>query len=92
MYINVFGLEIPPDCNDPDTSLVYVSFKDHSYNFRAFRFVGGQRLLIPDNTRDEIISYLQCDQPVYIRVGRYEGDIMPDKFLEAFNRLTNLPM
>lgn len=87
MYINVYGLEIPPDCHDPSVSQVYVSFKDHSYNFQAQRFTGGQRLLIPDATRDEIIDYLVCEQPVFIRVGRYEADIYPGHFFEVFNRL-----
>ena len=87
MYINVFGLEIPPDCNDPTTSKVYVSFKDHSYTFSAARFAGGQRLLVPEMTRDEIIDYLVCDQPVFIRVGRYEADIYPRHFFDVYNRL-----
>lgn len=87
MYINVFGLEIPPDQDDPAVSKVYVSFKEHSYTFTAARFVGGQRLLIPESTRDEIIDYLNCDQPVFIRVGRYEADIYPEQFLAVYNRL-----
>lgn len=87
LYINVFGLEIPANCDDPLTSQVYVSFRDHSYTFTAQRFVGGQRLLIPDFTRDEIIDYLICEQPVFIRVGRYEADIYPDKFFAVYNRL-----
>lgn len=89
MYVNVFGLEIPPDCNDPTVSKIYLSFKDHSYTCLAPRFTGGQRLLIPESARDEIIDYLSCEQPVFIRVGRYEADIYPDRFLEVYNRLTS---
>lgn len=87
MYINVFGLEIPADCHDHSVSQVYVSFKDHSYTFPAARFAGGQRLLVPDMTRDEIIDYLLCDQPVFIRVGRYEADIYPERFFDVYNKL-----
>lgn len=89
MYINVFGLEIPPDCNDPANSRVYISFKDHDYTFSARRFAGGQRLLVPEATRDEIVEYLCCDQPVFIRVGRYEADIYPLHFFDVYNRLMN---
>ncbi len=87
MYINIFGLEIPADPDDPTISKVYISFKDHSYTFCAPRFAGGQRLLVPENVKDEIIFYLGCDQPVFIRVGRYEADIYPLQFLEVYNRL-----
>jgi len=87
LYINVFGLEVPADCNDPETTQVYVSFREYSYTFPAFRFVGGQRLLIPADARDEIISWLMAGQSVYLRVGRYDGDIMPDKFGQVFERL-----
>lgn len=92
MYINVFGLEIPTDPNDAADSRVYISFRDHSYTFSAARFTGGQRLLIPERTRDEIIDYLICEQPVFIRIGRYEADIYPKHFLDVYNRLmlTNL--
>jgi hypothetical protein len=89
MYINVFGLDIPPDPNDTASSKVYVSFKDHSYTFSAMRFTGGQRLLIPAETRDEIVDYLLCDQPVFIRVCRYEADIYPRRFFDVYNRLMN---
>lgn len=87
LYLNVYGLEIPPEAEDSDSSRVYISFREHSYAFSARRFVGGQRLLIPPHVRDEIITYLQDDQPVFIQVGRYKADIYPDKFIELFKRL-----
>jgi len=87
LYLNVFGLEIPPEKFDSENSRVYISFRDHSYTFSAARFLGGQRLLIPRHVQEEIISYLQDNQPVFIRVGRYQADIYPDKFLELFQAL-----
>ena len=87
MYINVFGLEIPPNGDDLSTSQVYVSFKDYSYTFTAQRFTGGQRLLVPEETMEEIIECLTRGQPVFLRVGRYEGDIYPEQFSEIFTRL-----
>lgn len=87
LYINVYGLEIPPDPNDPSVVQVYISFKELSYCFPAQRFSGGQRLLIPPHVANDIIFYLSEDQPVFIRVGRYQADIYPDKFLEAYYRL-----
>jgi hypothetical protein len=87
LYINVFGLEIPPDDCDPSSSLVAISFRDHSYQFTAPRLLGGQRLLIPDDVRNEIVDYLQNGQPIFIQVGRYQADIYPDQFLPLFKQM-----
>jgi len=90
MYINVFGLEIPPEETDSASSRVYISFRDHSYTFSAARLLGGQRLLIPRQVQEEILCYLQENQPVFIQVDRYKADIYPDKFLEVFRRMIYL--
>jgi hypothetical protein len=87
LYLNVFGLEIPADPYDGESSRVYISFKDHSYTFSARRFVGGQRLLIPLHVQNEIISYLQQDQPVFIQVSRYQANIYPNEFMQTFKRM-----
>lgn len=89
LYLNVFGLEIPPEPNDPDSSRVFISFREYSYHFSAARFQGGQRLLIPEYVQNEIIDFLQEGRPVFIQVGRYESTIYPDKFLDLFYRMVN---
>lgn len=91
MYINVFGLEIPKE-NNCDTVRVFVSFKTFSYHFSATRFVGGQRLLVPEHVQEEIIDSLQEGQPVAMQVGRYKADIYPDKFLSAFYKMVETPL
>lgn len=90
LYLNVFGLEIPPDPCDTAYSRVYISFRDHSYTFLAQRFIGGQRLLIPEKVQEEIIDYLQRDQPVFIQVDRYQSDIYPENFLKIFSRMISV--
>ncbi len=87
MYINVFGLEIPPEQPNSPNSRVFISFKDHSYNFSAVRFTGGQRLLVPEHVQSEIVEYLQEGQSVHLQVGRYEAKIYPDKFVDLFNKM-----
>ena len=87
MYLNVYGLEIPAEQPNGSTSRVFVSFKDHSYNFSALRFTGGQRLLIPEHVQSEIVEYLQMEQSVFLQVGRYQADIYPDKFVDVFQKM-----
>jgi hypothetical protein len=87
LYINVYGLEIPPETYDGSTSRVFISFKDHTYHFSALRFLGGQRLLVPECVQDEMIEYLQEGQSLFIQVGRYQADIDSDKFLVLFQRM-----
>ncbi len=87
LYLNVFGLNIQPCERDETVSTVFVSFRERSYSFCADRFLGGQRLLIPKSVQDEIIEYLQQNQPVLIRVGRYQADIYPDQFLKPFAKM-----
>jgi hypothetical protein len=89
LYINVYGLEIPTDDEEESTSNVYVSFRDHSYTVSAKRFLGGQRLLLPECTLYEIVHYLECDQPVFIQVGRYQADIYPGNFIPVYNRMVS---
>ncbi|MBA2726576.1 MAG: hypothetical protein H0U49_00180 [Parachlamydiaceae bacterium] len=92
LYLNVFGLAIPPSETDCSISMVYVSFRERSYTFCADRLLGGQRLLIPKNVQDDIIEYLQNDQPVFIRVGRYQADIYPEQFLKPFTKMVGAPL
>lgn len=87
LYLNVSGLQIPSNPSDSSTSLVYISFRDHSYCFAAPRYQGGQRLLIPDDVRNEIVSYMQEEQSVFIQTGCYQADISPCDFLPIFDRL-----
>lgn len=88
LYMNVYGLEISSEPYDSSISRVFISFKDHSYHFSAQRFLGGQRLLIPECVQSEMIEYLQEGRPLFIQVGRYQADINPDKFLDLFQRFT----
>lgn len=87
LYLNVYGLEIPPENPNATTSRVFISFKDHSYSFSAARFVGGQRLLIPQHVQSEIVEYLQEGQTVFLQVGRYQADIYPEKFVDLFSKM-----
>lgn len=89
LYINVTGLEIPEEEDNSGYSRVFISFREYSYHFSARRFQGGQRLLIPEYVQSEIIDFLQEGQPIFIQVGRYESDILPDKFLDLFYRMVN---
>lgn len=86
MYLNSHGLEIPADPSDPSKALVYVSFRSHSFTTKFDRLVGGHRLLVPENVRDQIVDSLLSGQPVYIRVGAFEADIMPDKFAAIYSK------
>lgn len=86
MYINSHGMELPADPCDPFSSQVYVSFRSHSYTTRFDRLVGGHRLLVPDAVRNEIVDSLLEGQPVFIRVGGFEANIMPDKFAAVYHK------
>ncbi|MBA3239576.1 MAG: hypothetical protein H0T62_14715 [Parachlamydiaceae bacterium] len=87
LYLNVYGLEIPPDAEDSCTSRVYFSFKDHAYHCAAARFLGGQRLLIPEYVQLEMVEYLQAGQSVFIQVGRYQANVYPEQFVSLFQAM-----
>lgn len=92
LYLNVYGLEIPPDPADPGTSRVFFSFKDHAYHCSAARFLGGQRLLIPEHVQLEMIDYLQQGQSVFIQVDRYQAEVYPDQFMSLFKAMIGAPL
>lgn len=87
MYLNVCGPEIPPYPDDPSKAEIFLNFRDHHYRTLAERLRGGQRLLIPECVRDEIIWYLFQCQPVFLQVGRYSTDLPPDRFAEIWHRM-----
>lgn len=92
LYLNVYGLQIPPDAPDSSTSRVYFSFGERSYHCPAARFLGGQRLLIPEHVQIEMVEYLQQGRSVFIQVDRYQATVYPEQFVSLFRAMIGAPL
>jgi hypothetical protein len=92
MYINVFSIEIKPETLTQNTAFVEVKRNDEKQVFQAFLYQGGQRLLLPSQARDYIIDALYCNETIIITTDRYQSEITPNNFSEAYCILLNLPI
>ncbi len=91
MYLNVFALEFPSLPEDPAKAKVIISFEDRESITYGFKLQGGQRLLLPDETAQEITAALLEGQSFCLKVGKYESTIIPNGFQRAFQELNSIP-
>jgi|694.fasta_scaffold01000_17 hypothetical protein len=87
MYVNVFSLEVPSLPDDPTLANVNVEIDGEQRVFIAHLFLGGQRLLLPDEARDLILETLLSGAPVTLSTGRYRSIIPPANIQTLYKKL-----
>lgn len=92
MYLNAYSLAFSTADQDESKSIVKVFVNGEEHTFQAERLVGGQRLLLPDAATEIIISALMNSATVHISAGRYETDVVPNRFPALFQELNCLPI
>lgn len=92
MYLNAFSLPFPLDSEDPDKTQILLAIDGKTETIVADRLLGGQRLWIPTDVSEQIISALLNDQVVHIGIGRYQTDIIQENFNCLYSDLNKVPM
>ncbi len=87
MYVDLLGLEAPPDPTDPFKALITITTAEETFDVSAFRFEGGQRLLLPSEDADRLIDLLLNDQTFSLAVGSSRSDVIPNGFSAAYSQL-----
>jgi hypothetical protein len=87
MYLNAFSLPFPNDLEDLSKSAVILLIDEQVYVIKAERFMGGQRLLMPEDAASLIITTLVNDKSIQITVGRYRTTIISTRFVELYKQL-----
>lgn len=83
MYINVFSVPFPCEVSSVE---IKVSIDDVSFTSDVEVLEGGQRLLVPIDTTNQIIEALANCQTVSIRAGRYSSTLLSCNFADLFKQ------
>lgn len=93
MYLNLFCLPVAPLPNDPTKAAVELLIEgDESRIFYPIRYIGGQRLLCPEDIASLIIEKLLDEETVVIKIGRNKITVIPDNFADTYQALINIPL
>lgn len=90
-YLNVHSVPIPPlkkgEGNGIQYSAVYITIGPEKHRFEAIRREGGQRLLLPNDAADLILSSLKKELPVGIAVSGYSSLVTPSDFAKQYKKI-----
>ncbi|MBS0652994.1 MAG: hypothetical protein JSR39_05635 [Verrucomicrobia bacterium] len=92
VYLNVHSIPIPALKNNPKYAFVHLTIGTEKYRFEALRREGGQRLLLPEEAVDLMISSLRKNLPIEIKVSGYSTQITPSGFPEKFKKMQQSPL
>lgn len=90
MFINARSVPFPVDEQNPDKTDVVVEIAQSFYVVRADRLKGGQRLLLPCEATHNIVEALTVGCPVFLTIGRYSVEVVPDNFAHVYEELGKL--
>lgn len=91
LYLSVRSRIIPPYKNNPQEAIVEVLANGEKHRFIAFRHEGGQRVLLPEECQNLILSQLKDNHPVAISLSGYKNIIEPTSFSSFYEQLYNPP-
>jgi hypothetical protein len=77
LFVNVFSRSIPPHFGDPTKALLTYQIENKKSNIIAERFAGGQKLLLPPRSTEEILDALKAGLTVTIKLEGFEERIPP---------------
>lgn len=89
MYINILFLQAQPLPDDPSRTKaeIYFEGEDEPWTIYPFILEGGQRLLLPDDVAEYLLSVLEAGSTFQIKIGRYQTAIITDSFDKAYAEL-----
>lgn len=91
MYLGAYSLEFPSSREDPCKTQVTVTIDDQPFVALADRLEGGQKLLMPSDATQSIITALLENRIVTIKAGRYLTEIITANFCELYGELVMSP-
>jgi hypothetical protein len=90
-YLDVSSRSIPPYKNNLKEAIVEIEVEGQKYIFIASRHSGGQRVLLPTQAQELIVSSLQGDKSVQIALSGYKTTLLSDGFAERYEKLQTSP-
>lgn len=91
-YLNVFTRTVPTRPDHPTESLVTLIIAGETETITAYRYQGGQKLLLPDEVTSRMVTALQAHEDVLISVKGFRSLVVAEGFERVFHKLDNLPL
>ncbi len=92
VYLNVHSTTIPELKNNPKHAFVYLTIDSEKYRFEALCREGGQRVLLPEDAVKLMISALQENLPIEIKISGYSTQITASGFSEKYKKMQESPL
>lgn len=90
-YINACGIKLEGEGKSPEgyaTIKITINIENHSYDYCGFLLQGGHRILLPEDASNLVVAALHENQAVEVSVAHYSTTILPDNFVENYQKLT----
>lgn len=88
-YINLLFLQAQPSKDNPSLTKVEITFEnDEVWIISPYLLEGGQRLLLAEDDAERLIQSLIEGCTFTIRIGRSQITVIPDNFLNSYEKLT----
>lgn len=87
VYLNIHSIPIPPFRENPKAASVKIKIHSKVLICQAYRFEGGQRLLLPDEIADMLIETLKNGHEVTLSLPGYSSVIHVEDFTSKFDKL-----
>ncbi len=87
-YLNVSARQIPTLPEAPEMSIVVLVIEGEKFPYHANRMEGGQKLLLPSEATEKLISTLESNQAVSIHLDGFMTKLEPSasRFWNIFKR------
>lgn len=87
IFLNAFTLCFPASDDDDGIVEVDLAIEEQSYRFLGERLTGGQRIKLPEDAKQLIItSLLEC-RSIVVSVGRFQTEIVPGNFEDVYKEV-----
>ncbi len=89
LFINVFSRKIPPHKNQDKRAVVTIEIEGKTNTCLADRLEGGQRLRVPEDCAQQIITAFLTNKTILIKLQGYQRSIKPLNFPSLFTNFAN---
>jgi len=87
VYLSVHSQAVPTYRGDPKKALAVLFYENQKHSFIVARHEGGQHFLLSDADADLLISLLEKEVPVTIKLPGYSTQVSPEEFSIQFEKL-----
>jgi len=87
VYFSVHSQAVPPYQGDPKKALALISYEGKRHSFIVARHEGGQRFLLSDEDAEILITLLEEEVPLTIKLPGYSSQVSSKEFPAQFEKL-----